>query len=114
MRWSTPVAEFTIALVLNALRHAVSADRDVRAGRWMRPGLDGRDTRELTGKTVGIVAVDPTSPFLTLGWGTVPSRTLLTLPSALPTPQPLVFQVVAFNSSFAAGNVSNAVPLTIQ
>ncbi len=50
-----PVAEFTIALVLNVMRHAVIADRDTRAGRWMRPGLDGRDTRELTGKTVGIV-----------------------------------------------------------
>ena len=50
-----PVAEFTIALVLNAMRHAVIADRDTRAGRWMSPALDGRDTRELTGKTVGIV-----------------------------------------------------------
>ncbi len=50
-----PVAEWAVTLMLDTLRHSVIADRDTRAGNWMRDGLDGRDTRELFGKTVGIV-----------------------------------------------------------
>ncbi len=50
-----PVAEFALTLMLSTLRHTVIADQDTRAGQWMRPELDGRDTWELTGKTVGIV-----------------------------------------------------------
>ena len=43
-----PVAEFALTLMLSTLRHAVIADQDTRAGGWMRPELDGRDTWELT------------------------------------------------------------------
>lgn len=50
-----PVAEYALTLILSTLRHAVIADQDTRAGGWMRPDLDGRDTWELFGKTVGIV-----------------------------------------------------------
>lgn len=50
-----PVAEYAVTLMLSTLRHAVIADQDTRAGRWMRDDLDGRDTWELFGKTVGIV-----------------------------------------------------------
>ncbi len=50
-----PVAEYAMTLMLSTLRHAVIADQDTRAGKWMRDDLDGRDTWELTGKTVGIV-----------------------------------------------------------
>ena len=50
-----PVAEYAVTLMLTTLRHAVIADQDTRAGKWMRDDLDGRDTWELTGKTVGIV-----------------------------------------------------------
>ncbi len=50
-----PVAEYALTLMLSTLRHAVIADQDTRSGDWMRPDLDGRDTWELFGKTVGIV-----------------------------------------------------------
>ena len=50
-----PVAEFAVTLMLSTMRHAVLADQDTRAGKWMRPEIDGRDTWELFGKTVGIV-----------------------------------------------------------
>ncbi len=50
-----PVAEYALTLMLSTLRHAVLADQDTRAGAWMRPEIDGRDTWELSGKTVGIV-----------------------------------------------------------
>lgn len=50
-----PVAEYALTLMLSTLRHAVLADQDTRAGKWMRDDLDGRDTWELFGKTVGIV-----------------------------------------------------------
>lgn len=50
-----PVAEYALTLMLSTLRHAVIADQDTRAGGWMRDDLDGRDTWELSGKTVGIV-----------------------------------------------------------
>ncbi len=50
-----PVAEYALTLMLSTLRHAVIADQDTRKGDWMRDDLDGRDTWELFGKTVGIV-----------------------------------------------------------
>jgi phosphoglycerate dehydrogenase-like enzyme len=50
-----PVAEYAMTLMLSTLRHAVIADQDTRAGKWMRDELDGRDTWELSGKTVGIL-----------------------------------------------------------
>jgi phosphoglycerate dehydrogenase-like enzyme len=50
-----PVAEYALTLMLSTLRHAVIADQDTRAGTWMRDEVDGRDTWELFGKTVGIV-----------------------------------------------------------
>jgi phosphoglycerate dehydrogenase-like enzyme len=50
-----PVAEFALTLMLSTLRHSVMADNDTRAGRWMRDEIDGRDTWELFGKTVGII-----------------------------------------------------------
>ena len=50
-----PVAEFAIALMLATIRHLVTADSDTRDGNWMHPELDGRDTHELFGATVGIV-----------------------------------------------------------
>jgi phosphoglycerate dehydrogenase-like enzyme len=50
-----PVAEFALTLMLSTLRHSIMADNDTRAGRWMRDEIDGRDTWELFGKTVGII-----------------------------------------------------------
>lgn len=50
-----PVAEYALTLMLSTLRHAVIADQDTREGKWMRDEVDGRDTWELFGKTVGIV-----------------------------------------------------------
>ena len=50
-----PVAEFAITLMLSTVRHAMLADADTRAGDWMRAEIDGRDTHELFGATVGIV-----------------------------------------------------------
>jgi phosphoglycerate dehydrogenase-like enzyme len=50
-----PVAEFAITLMLATIRHLMTADSDTRDGDWMRPELDGRDTHELFGATVGIV-----------------------------------------------------------
>lgn len=50
-----PVAEFALTLLLSTLRHMVDADRDTRGGAWMKPELDGNNTYELFGKTVGIV-----------------------------------------------------------
>lgn len=50
-----PVAEFALTLTLSTVRHLIVADADTRAGDWMRPEVDGRDTHELFGATVGIV-----------------------------------------------------------
>ena len=52
---AVPVAEFAFTLMFSTLRHLVVTDADTRAGDWMRPELDGRDTHELFGTTVGIV-----------------------------------------------------------
>ena len=52
---AVPVAEFAITLMLSTIRHLIVTDADTRAGDWMRPELDGRDTHELFGTTVGIV-----------------------------------------------------------
>ncbi len=50
-----PVAEFAMTLMLGAARHLIESDRSTRAGGWMPKALDGYDTWELFGKTVGIV-----------------------------------------------------------
>jgi phosphoglycerate dehydrogenase-like enzyme len=50
-----PVAEFAITLTLAAIRHLIVADSDTRDGGWMRPEIDGRDSHELFGATVGII-----------------------------------------------------------
>ena len=52
---AVPVAEFAITLTLAAIRHLVITDSHTRAGDWMRPELDGRDSHELFGATVGII-----------------------------------------------------------
>jgi len=53
---SWAVAEATIGLMLGVLRRLVEADSFVRAGRW-RGSIEGFDTYELAGKTVGIVGL---------------------------------------------------------
>lgn len=53
---SWAVAEATIALILALLRRLMEADAFVRAGKW-RGTLQGYDTYELAGKTVGIVGL---------------------------------------------------------
>jgi phosphoglycerate dehydrogenase-like enzyme len=50
-----PVAEFAITLALSTIRHLIVTDSDTRAGDWMRPEVDGRDSHELFGATVGII-----------------------------------------------------------
>ncbi|MDP6055628.1 MAG: 2-hydroxyacid dehydrogenase [Dehalococcoidia bacterium] len=50
-----PVAEFAITLALSTIRHLIITDADTRAGDWMRPEVDGRDSHELFGATVGII-----------------------------------------------------------
>ena len=50
-----PVAEFAITLMLSTIRQLIVTDADTRSGNWMRPELDGRDTHELFGATVGII-----------------------------------------------------------
>jgi phosphoglycerate dehydrogenase-like enzyme len=50
-----PVAEFALTLTLSTMRHLIVADTDTRAGDWMRPEVDGRDTHELFGATVGVI-----------------------------------------------------------
>jgi phosphoglycerate dehydrogenase-like enzyme len=50
-----PVAEFAITLALSTIRHLIVTVSDTRAGDWMRPEVDGRDSHELFGATVGIV-----------------------------------------------------------
>jgi phosphoglycerate dehydrogenase-like enzyme len=50
-----PVAEFAITLALSTLRHLSVSNMDTKAGDWMRPEVDGRDSHELFGATVGIV-----------------------------------------------------------
>ncbi|MDP6667205.1 MAG: NAD(P)-dependent oxidoreductase [Dehalococcoidia bacterium] len=49
------VAEFAFTLLFSTMRHLVVTDSDTRGGGWMRPEVDGRDTHELFGTTVGIV-----------------------------------------------------------
>lgn len=50
-----PVAEFAITLMLSTIRHLPISNDDTKAGDWMRPEVDGRDSHELFGATVGIV-----------------------------------------------------------
>ena len=50
-----PVAEFAITLMLSTIRHLTVAAGDTVAGDWMRPEVDGRDSHELFGTTVGII-----------------------------------------------------------
>ena len=50
-----PVAEFAMTLILACHRHLPIAHNDTRADAWMRPEIDGYDSYELFGKTVGIV-----------------------------------------------------------
>jgi phosphoglycerate dehydrogenase-like enzyme len=50
-----PVAEFAITLALSTIRHLIVSVADTRSGDWMRPEVDGRDSHELFGATVGIV-----------------------------------------------------------
>ena len=50
-----PVAEFAMTLILACHRHLPIAHNDTRADAWMRPEIDGYDSYELLGKTVGIV-----------------------------------------------------------
>ena len=53
---SWAVAEATIAMILALLQRLTDADRFVREGRW-RGDIQGFDTYELAGKTVGIVGL---------------------------------------------------------
>ncbi|MGY8879962.1 MAG: 2-hydroxyacid dehydrogenase [Dehalococcoidia bacterium] len=50
-----PVAEFAITLALSTIRHLPVSNADTKDGDWMRPEVDGRDSHELFGATVGIV-----------------------------------------------------------
>ena len=50
-----PVAEFAMTLILACHRHLPIAHNDTRDDAWMRPEIDGYDSYELLGKTVGIV-----------------------------------------------------------
>ena len=50
-----PVAEFAMTLILACHRHLPTAHNDTRDDAWMRPEIDGYDSYELLGKTVGIV-----------------------------------------------------------
>jgi phosphoglycerate dehydrogenase-like enzyme len=52
---AVPVAEFAMTLILACHRHLPIAHNDTRANAWMRPEIDGYDSYELFGKTVGIV-----------------------------------------------------------
>lgn len=51
---SVPVAECTLALIINVLREFPQADRDVRKGDWGR-FFNFKASRQLEGKTVGLV-----------------------------------------------------------
>lgn len=53
---SWAVAEATVGMILAVLRRLIEADAFVRAGRW-RGTIQGFDTYELAGKTVGIVGL---------------------------------------------------------
>ena len=44
-----------MTLILACHRHLPIAHNDTRADAWMRPEIDGYDSYELLGKTVGIV-----------------------------------------------------------
>ncbi len=50
-----PVAEFALTLMLSTIRHLIVSVTDTQNGDWMRPEVDGRDTHELFGTTVGII-----------------------------------------------------------
>ena len=50
-----PVAEFALTLMLSTIRHLIVSVTDTQTGDWMRPEVDGRDTHELFGTTVGII-----------------------------------------------------------
>jgi D-3-phosphoglycerate dehydrogenase len=48
------VAEHTLALMFDAVRHVARQDRWIRAGRWDRSGA--RPARRINGSTLGLVA----------------------------------------------------------
>ncbi|WP_341989063.1 2-hydroxyacid dehydrogenase [Azorhizobium sp. AG788] len=50
-----PVAEFTLGLMLAALRHIAYSNAELQKGHWAGIGGLPRDTYTLSGKTVGIV-----------------------------------------------------------
>ncbi len=52
--FSSCVAECAISLMLNLMRDFVNAEKDLRRGDWSR-FFEGRNARQLTGKTVGLV-----------------------------------------------------------
>ena len=51
---AVPVAEFTLGLMLAAMRHIAPAAAALQHGQWTGAN-DGRQTRHLSGKTVGII-----------------------------------------------------------
>ncbi|MCO5090024.1 2-hydroxyacid dehydrogenase [Bosea sp. (in: a-proteobacteria)] len=53
---AVPVAEFTIGLMLSALRHIAYGHAELRKGHWTTGRLPG-ETYTLSGKTVGIVGL---------------------------------------------------------
>jgi len=59
---SNAVAEFTIGLMLSALRRIVYLDAQTRQGRWVIEPEIADSLRELKGKTVGVVG------FGAIGW----------------------------------------------
>jgi phosphoglycerate dehydrogenase-like enzyme len=52
-----PVAEFTLGLILSALRFIPYGDRWLKQGEWRGPGKLPAETFLLSGKTVGIVGL---------------------------------------------------------
>jgi phosphoglycerate dehydrogenase-like enzyme len=52
---AVPVAEFTIALMLAALRYVPLAHEQLRQGRWVRFDALPGPARQLSGRTVGLV-----------------------------------------------------------
>jgi D-3-phosphoglycerate dehydrogenase/(S)-sulfolactate dehydrogenase len=51
---ATSVAEHALALIFAVIRRISEADRSLRAGRWEKPRLAGR---ELRGKTLGVIGL---------------------------------------------------------
>ena len=50
-----PVAEFAITLMLGTIRHLIVAHKNTINGNWMTPDLNGYNSYELYGKTIGII-----------------------------------------------------------